>query len=96
MLGETVVVFYQNDKSGKFTTHKDGYRPSNDELIQLINTIDNDTGMIGFWCDSAIHYFTFSHDCIYYESDTRKQIPLISKTKVDVQYIINLYDANFA
>ena len=42
-------IFYQNDKAGIFKTHKEKYRPSDDELKKLIDLIILDDGMIGIW-----------------------------------------------
>jgi hypothetical protein len=90
-----MIVFYQNDRTGKFVTHKQRYRPEITELTALANEINADTGLIGIIDrDGKRHFFLFEHKKIRYEIHVdNEDTKLISKNAM-IEDILTLYQTS--
>ena len=80
------VVFYQNDKTGKFVTHKEMFRPAVSELHTLIDDLARDGGTLGLRDDHVTHFYVFTNSAIIHEAD-----PKDGKQNVERQHIIDRY-----
>ena len=87
-----MIVFYQNDKTGEFKTHKDRFTPSRTEFLTLLNSIDTATGTIGIIGASEIHLFSFSKNGIHHEIDSLQQQSLAKKVKIRLEMVLLIFD----
>jgi hypothetical protein len=80
------VVFYQNDRTGKFVTHKEKFRPTEQELRSLIDELVCDTGVLGLMDNDVTRVYEFTKSGIIHEAD-----PDDGKKTVERQHIIDMY-----
>ena len=80
------VVFYQNDTTGKFVTHKEKFRPTETELRTLVDELVRDTGLLGLMDSKATHFYEFTKSVIIHEADPRD-----GRQNVERQHVIDMY-----
>ena len=88
-------IFYQNDKTGIFKTHKEKYWPSDDELKKLIDLIILDDGVIGIWKGNKYEpsFYIFKNGIA--EKEEKGANGVIFSIKVDITLIHSVVDTEY-